>query len=363
MPRLTPPHVERLVPYVPGKPVEEVERELGIADVVKLASNESPFGPSPHAVEVLRRIVTDAHRYPDAAGYELRHALAAFHGVKPDEIALGNGSNELINLLALTFAGPDEHAVTGNPSFVCYRMALNAANVPLTEVALRDGLHWDVDSLLAAVRPDTKLLFVANPNNPTGTYLARGELERLLRSLPPRVIAVLDEAYAQFATAADFASALQLRATRERLVVLRTFSKAYGLASLRVGYAVAPPKIVAYLDRVRAPFNVGGLAQAAARAALGDLEHVARTIENNTRERERVTRALEALGLRVAPSEANFVLVDVRTSGRAVYERMLQRGVIVRPMPAPIETWLRITIGVRDENDRMLATLREGVRT
>ena len=359
MDRLVPPYIERLVAYVPGKPVEELERELGIKSAVKLASNENPLGASPRVIEALAALGPTLGRYPDAATYALREALAAHHDLPMDEIMVGNGSNELIDLACRTFAGPGDHAVIGNPSFVCYRLGLLAANVDFSEVPLRDYLAWDVDAMLAAVRPETRLLFLANPNNPTGAHVSAADLTRLLRGLPERVVAVIDEAYLEFVDAPDFASALTLRSVHERLLVLRTFSKAYGLAALRVGYGIGTRPIVDFLNRVRAPFNANSLAQVAARAALGDQAHVDRYVAMNRTERARVTAELSQLGYAVAPSQANFVLVDFSVPGKDIYEKLLRRGVIVRPMPPPIATWLRITIGLPDENTRLLAAVRD----
>jgi histidinol-phosphate aminotransferase len=356
---LVPPYVERLTPYSPGKPLEELERELGIKNAIKMASNESPLGPSPKVVEALREHAGAVHRYPDAACWSLKTDLAAFHGIERNEIVLGNGSNEIIDLICRTYASPSDHAVIGTPSFVCYELGLIAANVPFDAVPLRERLHWDVDAMLAAVRAETRLLFLANPNNPTGSHLGRAELTRLLRALPPDVLAVIDEAYVQFADADDYASALELRSLRERLLVLRTFSKAYGLAAMRVGYAIGRPKVVSYLDRTRPPFNVNTLGQLAARVALGDPQHVERYVAINRTERARVTAELENLGLTVAPSQANFVLVDFAKPGKEIFDRLLRAGVIVRPMPPPIDTWLRITIGLPEENDRLLGAIRE----
>lgn len=352
---LCPPHVARLVAYVPGKPLEELERELGVRDAVKLASNENPLGPSPRALEAAARAMRDAHRYPEGTGYLLRHEIARRFGVSPEEVVLGNGSNELIELLVRTFAEPRaDHAVYGDPSFVIFGSALAAHDVTATAVPLRDRVQFDVDDLLAAVRPTTRLLFVANPNNPTGTYLAEPELRRLLAGLGPDVIPVVDEAYVHFADAADYADSLKLRGAHPRLVTLRSFSKAYGLAGFRVGFAIMPAEMAGYVHRVRAPFNVGSVAQAAALAALGDTDHVARAVELAVRERVRVSAALTQLGLRVTPSQGNFVLVDLGRPGAEVYERMLRLGVIVRPMPSPIASSVRISIGLEGENDRML---------
>lgn len=356
---LVPPHVERMVPYRPGKPIEELERELGITNAIKLASNENPIGPSPKVIAALRELAPSLHFYPDGAGFSLKQALAKHHGIGADEVCLGNGSNELIDLLARTFPTPDDHIVFGRPSFVCYWLAGTASGVPFTEVPLDNNLAWNIDAMLAACTDKTKLLYIANPNNPTGAHVARADLEKLLRELPERVVCVVDEAYFEFANADDYISALELRGLRERLIVLRTFSKAYGLAGLRVGYAVAPALLIDYLNRMRAPFNVGGLSQHAAVVALTDPEHVQRYVELNARERVRVTSALQEQGFEVAPSQANFVLVNVKKPGAEVYDALLRQGVIVRPMPAPIDQWLRITIGTEAMNDRMLGAMKE----
>jgi histidinol-phosphate aminotransferase len=318
------------------------------------------MGASPRALEAAVAALTGAHRYPD--GHKLRAALAKHHGVGIEELVLGNGSNELIDLICRTFAGAVKHAVYPDPSFVCYRSCTVAADIPGTEVPLRGDVHYDIDALIAAVRPETGLLFLANPNNPTGAYVGRADLEKLLRSVPEHTLVVLDEAYVEFADAPDFVSALELRELHHNLIVLRTFSKAYGLAALRVGYGIAPAQVVDYLDRVRAPFNVSSVGLAAAIAALADQEHLQKGVALNRRERSRVAEALRARGLEVAPSQANFLLVNVQRPGRELYDLLLRKGVIVRPMGPPIGHWLRITLGLPAENDRMLAALDELLR-
>lgn len=360
--QLVPSYVQRLVPYVPGKPVEELERELGIENAVKLASNESPLGPSPEVVRAIGQAATELHRYPDASTHWLRHELAAHLDRKPDEIVLGNGSNELIDLISRTFVSPDEHAVFGMPSFVCYHLCLTAANVPFTAVPLTDHLAWDVDALLSAVTPKTRLLFVANPNNPTGAHIGHSSLERLLRELPEQVLAVVDEAYFEFADAEDYRSALTMMHERERMLVLRTFSKAYGMAALRVGYAIGRAEVVGYLNRTRAPFNVGTLGQVAARAALRDRDHLARYVALNREQRAQLREGLSKLGVRVAPSQTNFLFANVERPGKEVYESLLRLGVIVRPMPEPVSEWLRITVGLPNENERLLGAMSEVLR-
>jgi histidinol-phosphate aminotransferase len=354
---LAAPHILALNAYEPGKPEEELTRELGLDDVVKLASNENPYGASPRAIEAMSGHALRLHRYPDPRGHDLREALAVHHGVGSDQLCLGNGSNELIDLISRVTASRGEHAVFGHPSFPCYRIASVAQELSFSAVALREHLNWNVDDLLDAVTPQTKLLFVSNPNNPTGSYIARGELERLLRELPARVLAVIDEAYFEYADAEDFAPATEFQGIRERLAILRTFSKAYGLAALRVGYVIGTPELVSTLNRLRAPFNVGTPGQVAAKAALGDEAHLRASVDATIRDRSKLSAALEATGLQVAPSQANFVLVDVQRSGRAVYEALLLEGVIVRAMPAPLQSWIRVTVGTPDENERVLHSL------
>jgi histidinol-phosphate aminotransferase len=356
--RIPRPHLDAVEPYTPGKPIEELGRELGIASAVKLASNENPIGPSPRAIAATHGALLESHRYADTHAHALRQRLARMHDVHPDELAFGHGSNELIDLIIRAFAGSSEHAVIGVPSFVCYRLSLLAADVPYTEVPLDQGLYWNVDRMLAAVRPNTKLLFLDNPNNPTSTHLATAELERLLRALPAHVVPIVDEAYVHFADAPDYSSALALRACHPNLIVLRTFSKVFGLAALRVGYAIGPAALLGYLPRVGVPFNLNGVAQAAALAALDDGEHVQRCVVLNHGERTRVTAELRALGLDVAPSQANFVCVGLARPAQPIYAALLRMGVIVRPI-ADLTQHLRISIGLPEENDRLVAALRE----
>ncbi len=349
--------IEALRPYSAGKPLEELARERGVTSAIKLASNENPLGPSPLALEAISRAATLVHRYPDANAYVLRQRLARHLGVMADEIVFGNGSNELIELVLRTFATGEHHVVYAHPSFVVYEMACACQGLASTSVALREQTH-DLDAMLAAVRPNTRVVFIANPNNPTGTYVSRDALAAFLSALPKEVIAVVDEAYFEYATAPDYPDALSLRDLHERLIVLRTFSKAYGLAGLRIGYAVAPPHLCDYMNRVRAPFNANSLAQAAAVAALDDAAHLERCRRENTQERTRVSQAISELGLTVVPSEANFVLVDFGAAAEPWFEELLNLGVVTRPV-GPLPTALRISIGTPEENTRLLRALRE----
>jgi len=357
MPPLVTPTIENLVAYEAGKPIEELARELGVSDAIKLASNENPHGPSRLAIEALRGALGDAHRYPDAAAYRLREKLAERHRVRMEEIIQGNGSNELIELLIRTFTTRESHIVFAEPAFVMYKIGALAHGTPFSAVPLRELTH-DLEAMAAAVKPNTRLLFVANPNNPTGTYVGRAAVERLLREVPPEVIIAMDEAYIEYADAPDFPDSIELRSLRERLVVLRTFSKIYGLAALRVGYAVGPAVLVDYMNRVRAPFNVGTLSQIAAIAALDDHAHVENSRRTNQAERARLSTELERLGLGVAPSQANFVFVDLRRDAGVVYQKLLRLGVIVRPF-GNLPTSVRITVGTPAENDRLLAALKQ----
>jgi histidinol-phosphate aminotransferase len=357
MPSLVTPSIESLLPYEGGKPIDELARELGITDAIKLASNENPLGPSPKALVAARAALDGVHRYPDGAAWALRERLARFYDVRIEEIVQGGGSNELLDLAVRAFATPEHHIVFAEPAFVVYRLAALAGGVPYTAVPLTQMTH-DLPAMAAAVTPDTRLLFVANPNNPTGTHVGRAAVERLLREVPEEVIVVMDEAYFEYADAADYPDCLKLRNLRERLIVMRTFSKAYGLAGLRIGYAIGPSKLIDYMNRVRAPFNVTLPGQAAAIAALDDQEHVAKSREINSVERARLTERLQDMGLTVAPSQANFVLVDVRRPARPVYDALLRHGVIVRPF-GNLPTSLRVTVGLARENERFLAALAE----
>jgi histidinol-phosphate aminotransferase len=350
-------NIESLVPYEGGKPIDELARELGVTDAIKLASNENPLGPSPKALEALRQGLGEVHRYPDGNAYRLRKRLAETLNVPMDEIIHGNGSNEIIELLIRTFATHEHHIVFAEPAFVMYKLTAIAHGTPFSAVPTVEYAH-DLAAMARAVTPRTRLLFVANPNNPTGTYVGVDAVTRLLREVPPEVIVVMDEAYIEYADAADFPDSLKLRALRERLVVLRTFSKIYGLAALRVGYGVGPARLINYMNRLRAPFNVGSLAQAAALRALDDREHVDSSRALNTAERARLSAAFAELGFDPLPSQANFVFVDTKRSARPVYEALLRKGVIVRPFAA-LPTTLRITVGLPQENDRLLHALAE----
>lgn len=350
------PNVRELGVYQPGKPIEETRRELGLSDVIKLASNENPLGPSPKAVAAIGQALAELHRYPDGSGFHLRRALSARLGVSPDELILGNGSNEVLEFILRTVAQAGDNVVMGWPSFVIYELASQAAGLDVRKVPM-PGFAYDVPALLAAVDARTRVMLIGHPSNPTGTYLPKAGLEQLIERLPESVVLVVDEAYFEYVDAADYASGLTLR--RPNVLVLRTFSKVHGLAGLRLGYGVGDATLVAYLNRIREPFNVNSLALAAGVAALTDVAHVERCVRENRRERERITAAFVALGVSVVPSQANFVLVDFGRPAQPIYQALLERGVITRPMTAyELPHALRLSFGTRAENDRLIAAVR-----
>jgi histidinol-phosphate aminotransferase len=352
-----PAHLEGLDRYEPGLPIELVQRELGLSRVVKLASNENPLGPSPHAIEALRGLLPGLHRYPDGPASRLREAIAARHRLAPSQVAIGNGSTDLIDLLARAYLGREHNAVISEAAFARFQQVVRARNGQARLVPMRDHTH-DLRALREAVDPATRLLFVANPNNPTGTWNSRAELEALLEELPEHVVLVLDEAYFEYADHPDYPDGLEHVRRGEAVVVLRTFSKVYGLAGLRIGYAMARPEIIEAIDTIREPFNTNAAGQAAALAALGDLEHVARSLALNRVEKERVGTALQRRGLRVLPSLGNFLCFELSRSGSEVFHALLRRGVIVRPLaPYRLDSWLRVSIGTAEENETFLAAL------
>ena len=359
--RVVSPSIEELRPYQGGKPIEELARERGLSDIVKLASNENPLGPSPRAVEAARAALGGVARYPDGSAHRLRSAIAYVHRGGLDEVIHGNGSNEIIELVVRTFMTPEHHIVFGNPAFSMYPVVAMAHNVSFTRVPTNGDLVHDLDALAAAVQPNTRVLILDNPNNPTGTYVNQDALAAFLGRVPEHVIVVLDEAYFEYATAADYPDGLRLRDRHPNVLVLRTFSKAYGLAGFRVGYGIGPARLIGYLHRLRAPFNVSVPSQEAAIAALADVEHLGRSVELNTRERERLAAGLTSLAERVFPSQANFILADFARPSAALYDKLLDHGVIVRPIPG-LDTHLRITVGTERENDRFLTALAEVLR-
>ena len=353
-----PPHIASLAPYVPGKPIEEVEREYGVSGVAKLASNENALGPSPRALAALREACGRVHLYPDGSAFSLRSALCARLSLSPEEIAVGNGSNELLELLVRTFVAEGEETLTSESSFIVYKLASQAHGRRCVEAPLR-AHRYDLGAIRERVSSRTRLVFLANPDNPNGTYFTEQELVPFLQAISQDILVVLDEAYVEFVTARDFPDGLAIRRRFPNVVTCRTFSKIYGLAGLRLGYLVAAPEVVSYLERVRAPFNTNLLAQAAGAAALGDEEHVARSRALVESERPFLSAGLQALGAVVEPSQANFVFADFPgRPAKALFEALLREGVVVRPLGAyGFPTAHRITVGLRAENEKLLAAL------
>ncbi len=358
---LVPPHVSSLTPYVPGKPIEEVEREYGISGVAKLASNENPLGPSPRAIAAARDALEKVNLYPDGSAYQLRNALAAKLGVAPAEVFVGNGSNELIELMVRTFVLENEEVLASAQSFVAYKLAAGVHGRTLVEAPMKARFHYDLDAMKKLLSRKTKVVFIANPDNPTGTCFPERDLLPFLDAAPRETLVVLDEAYVDFVDMPGYQDALALRKKYPNLVVLRTFSKIHGLAGLRLGYGIARADVVEYIDRVRPPFNVSHVAQAAGVAALQDDDHVARSQALVRDERPLLSSGLAALGATVGPSQGNFVLADFPgRPAKLLFEDLLREGVVVRPMAGyGFPTAQRITVGLRRENEKCLAALKK----
>src|SRR6266545_1656146 len=352
-------HILGIAPYEPGKPIEELERELGITDAIKLASNENPLAPSERVLKAIAEALPHLNRYPDGSGYYLRQALARRHNLSAEHIILGNGSNDLIELLARAFLRAGEEAVIPHPSFVVYPMIVQAVGGIRVVVTLKD-YRLDLEAMARAMTPMTKMVFIANPNNPTATIVTADEVDHFMARVPDRAIVVFDEAYLEFAQGPDFPDSLQYMKQGRKVAILRTFSKAASLAGLRVGYAVADPDCIALLNRIRAPFNVNSLAQVAALAALEDDSHVLECLRMNEAGRHFLCDEFTSMGLKYVPSRANFILLDVARSGSDVFQRLLKEGVIVRPMSSfGMETALRVTIGTPEENRRVIKALKK----
>jgi histidinol-phosphate aminotransferase len=347
--------------YEPGKPIEYVARELGLdpATIIKLASNENPFGPAPRAMAAARRALEHGALYPDGGCFELRQKLSAARSLDPNQFVVGNGSNEIIELLGHAFLGPGDHVVMGAPAFVVYKLVTLLFGAKAIEVPLRAWRH-DLEAMAAAITPQTKLVYVCTPNNPTGTANAEAELVAFVRALPGHVIAVIDEAYADFLqTPPDLRPLIQ---EGRNVVCLRTFSKIYGLASLRIGYGYGSADLCALLNRTRQPFNVNAIAQAAAIGALDDPEFADRCARENRAGLRQIEEGCSALGLEFVPSVANFMLIRVG-DGEHVFDALQHRGVIVRPVKSyGLPEWIRVTVGSREQNQRFLTALGAIVR-
>lgn len=353
-------NVASLVPYPPGKPIEELERELGITGSIKLASNENPLGPSKKAIKAVAEALSNLHRYPDGSCFYLKERLAERLGVSGDSLIFGNGSNEIIELLVRAFIREGDEVVMADPSFAVYPIAVKSVGAISVLVPLKDMRH-DLAAMAKAITPKTKVVFIANPNNPTGTIVSSDELERFMKEVPEGVIVCLDEAYCEFVEDKKYPDSLKYLSGTKPVLILRTFSKIYGLAGARIGYGMAQPELIGYLGRVRQPFNVNSLAQVAAINALEDTEHTAATRRNNAEGLRYLYGEMDRLGFEYVPTEANFFLIKVG-DGRFVYDELLKKGVIVRPMASyGLGEYIRVSVGLPDENRRFAAAFAETV--
>lgn len=353
--------IPAIMPYPPGKPIEEVQREYGLDSVIKLASNENPLGPSPKAVEALREAAGEVHLYPDGNGYYLKQAIAKRFRIGADRIALANGSDEITDWLATAYVRSTDNVVVSQHDFISYTLGAMMVGAKVKAVPLK---NWraDLPALARAIDKKTRLVCIANPMNPVGSMTTRKEFEAFMKKVPAGTIVLLDQAYAEYVTDRQYFDATRYLKRYDNLVVTRTFSKAYGLAGLRIGYGFAHPEIVRNFDRVRAPFNTSRPAQAAALAALDDKAHLARSIKENEKGRKVLEQAFEKMGLEWVPSYTNFILVDTKRAGGAITEALLRQGVIVRPMAGyGLPEHIRVTIGRAGENRRFIAAMRRAI--
>lgn len=356
-----PKYIEESIPYQPGKPIEELERELGIGDIVKLASNESPIGPSPKIFSQINDNIDAVRLYPDAAHFYLRERLAKENGVSPEEIIVGNGSNEVLEFLVRTFCVPGDNIVSCAVAFIAYRISAKIRGVEYREGKLREDLKADLDSMLEACDERTKVVFLPNPNNPTGTYVGEQELRAFLEKMRERkCIVVLDSAYFEYVTAEDYANPIALYKEFPNIVVTRTFSKAYGMGGMRVGYGIAHPDVITAMWKVKMPFNVTSFSLNAALIALDDIEHLQKSVAINSQGMQQCEEAYKQMGLRTWPSQGNFVLVDFGRDPIPIYSALLKEGLITRPVIGfGLKTHLRITIGTEKQNEKLFAGLKK----
>ncbi|MFC1856404.1 histidinol-phosphate transaminase [Thermodesulfobacteriota bacterium] len=352
-----PKNILSIQPYSPGKPIEELEREYGISDSIKLASNENPLGPSPKAVEAIQEVVTKLNRYPDGSAYYLRQKLSQILNVPPESIILGNGSDEIIGMLAAAFLQTGAEVILPHSSFLMYDIVVRSAGATPVYVPLK-SLTIDLQGIFERISSKTRMLFLTNPHNPTGTIISKKDFEEFLNRVPPEMIVVVDEAYIEFAREKICAKSLQYFNNIRNLVTLRTFSKAYGLAGIRIGYGIMPEEITGILNRIRQPFNVNTLAQIGAMAALDDDGFLKKTLEITHHGLDSLYDSLDTLGIKYFPSQTNFFLIDVQKNADQVFEQLLQEGVIVRSMTSyGFPEYIRVNVGLPEENVRFIKAL------
>lgn len=357
------PNLSGVKNYQPGKPLEELEREYGIKNAVKMASNENALGPSPKALAALRKALPRVHRYPDGGCFYLRKKLASFLKVDPACLVFGNGSDELLVMAVRSLVGPADEVVIADPTFLIYEIASQVENGTVIKVPMTD-FRYDLDAMKKKIGPKTKLVFIANPDNPVGTYIKERSLTRFLSVVPKNVVVVLDEAYHEFAKhAPGYPDSIKLLETYDNLVVTRTFSKAYGLSGLRVGYGIMSVPLAETFNKVREPFNVNLLAQEAAIAALEDKRHLKKSLNLVQEGRRYLVGELSKMGVSTVDTVTNFILADLKTDAKPVYEALLKKGVIIRPMNAwGLNQFIRVTIGRREENKRFIGALKHIVK-
>jgi len=342
-------------PYVPGKPISDVQRELGLTEVIKLASNENPFGCSKNVEKVLKDFLSDIALYPDGNATVLREKLAAKHGLKPEQFIFGAGSNEIITFIAQVFLNPGDESIYADPSFTWYDTAVKMSGANPVTIPLKDYSH-DLDAMKNAVSDRTKIIWICNPNNPTGTIVTTQQLDNFLESVPGNIVIVLDEAYYEYARGDVYPETVPLLEKYPNLIILRTFSKAYGLASLRVGYGMASGEIVSYLNRIRPPFNINTLAQMAAAAALDDQDFVQNTVTETRKGLNFLYNAFDEMNLHYVKSYTNFIWVETCLPSKELFDKLLRKGVIIRPF---MGNWVRITVGTHEENNKLISAMKE----
>ena len=346
--------------YQPGKPIEEVEREYGLKNAIKMASNENALGASPKALAAIRKNLSKVHRYPDGGCFYLRNKLSKTLKVLPESLVFGNGSDELLVFLVRAFVGRGDEVIIADPTFLIYEIATQVEDGTIVKVPMKN-FHYDLDGMKSHINAKTKLIFIANPDNPIGTYVGKGILEKFLKEVPKNIIVIVDEAYYEFACEnRDYPDSLKLLKSYKNLVVTRTFSKAHGLSGLRIGFGVADPAITLALNKVREPFNVNLLAQVAAVAALDDKAHLKKTLAMVNTGRQFLSNELEKMGIKVVRTATNFILADLGRDAGEIYQKLLRKGVIVRPMVVwGLKNFIRVTIGKSEENKRFIKTLKE----
>ncbi|WP_202079994.1 histidinol-phosphate transaminase [Caldalkalibacillus salinus] len=353
--------IPHLPVYKPGKPIEEVKREYGLDEIIKLASNENPFGASPQVKEALQKEAANMALYPDGASYNLRQGLARFYDVNEDQIVFGNGSDEIISFITRVYLDANANTIMATPTFPIYKTNAVIEGAEVIEVPLKDGVH-DLETMKGKVNDQTKVIWICNPNNPSGTYVSEDRIVAFLESISSDILVVLDEAYCEYASAEDYPDSTKLIDRFPNLFVMRTFSKIYGLASLRIGYGIGQASVVDLLNRVRAPFNANRFAQAAALAGLEDQDYVKECYDRNLEGLQQFYRAFEDMGLSYYPSQGNFVLVDTKRSGNEVFEALLKQGIIVRSGEAlGFPTSIRITVGSQEQNEKIINVLKETI--